>query len=110
MAAQDQVLHHIVLVALEARAVRNVDFDDALLVDGQPRKLAATATALALPSPGPRISGLVHAGGLDLGRSLQTLQARDLLAQGSDRLQQLGASTSGRDPVIAGPNRKISSM
>ena len=79
MGTQDQVLNHVVLVTLEARAVRDLGLDDSILVDGQPRKLAATALALAVRRL--RIGALVHAGRLDRRRPLQSLQARDLFAQ-----------------------------
>ena len=90
MAAQHQVLNHVVLVALEARALWNLGRDDPVLVDGQPRKRAATAAALALAAR--RLGRLVHARRLDRRRPLQTLQARDLLAQRRVLLPQTGVS------------------
>ena len=82
MRAHDQLLHHVILVALEARADRNRRRDHPLLVDHKPVELATALALLAPPAGGPALARLFHAAGLELGPTLEALQARDLLAQG----------------------------
>jgi hypothetical protein len=45
MRAQHQLLHHEALLALEARAGRDLRLDHAVLMDDPPRRLAAAAPA-----------------------------------------------------------------
>src|SRR5438132_11569327 len=78
-----QILHHIDLVALEARAGRNRRPDDPILDRRNRRWLAPTAPALAIGLQRRRRTCLLHAAGLarlDLGPALQALQSRNLLA------------------------------
>ena len=82
MWAHQQILDHVGLGALEARARRNLGHKDALLVDTQLRVLLAPARLLA-PFLGLASFGrlLLHAARLDLGPPLEPFQPRDLLAQ-----------------------------
>jgi hypothetical protein len=84
--AEHEVLYEEVLVALEARAGGDVRRHDPLLVDGEPRALAALGTAAR---PGWRGFGaLLHAAGLRLGPAFDALERRDLGLQPGDHLPQ----------------------
>ncbi len=94
--AQDQVLHHVILVALEARTGRDPCPDHPLLVDHKPLELATAPARLAPLARAAARTRLLHAAGLELGPALEPLETRDLLAQGRvlhlqarDLLQQL---------------------
>ena len=78
MRAQHQILHHEVLVALEARAGRGCSLDHALLVDGATRGLVAAAAARPRCWEGRGLGCLLHAARLDVGPALEALQTRDL--------------------------------
>jgi len=92
--AHPLILHREALVALEPRAGRHANgLDDPLFVDDPLSRLGATAATR--PSQGPRwLSCLLHprrrARRLDVWPTLKTLQPRNLLAQRSHRLLELG--------------------
>ena len=83
-----------VLVALEARAIRQaVRLEDTGLVNSERRPLGAAA---ALPPGAPGgIGRLLHATGLEFGASLQAFEPRDLLAQFGVLCLQPGALLQG---------------
>ncbi len=78
MRAQHQVLHHEVLVALEARAGRDRDLDHTVLMDGTPRRLVAATAARPGWCGGRPLGSLLHAARLDLGTALEAFQTGDL--------------------------------
>ena len=85
---QHEVLDQEVLVALEARAGRDIRPDDPVLVDDEPPDLASLGAAALLRRLRP--GGLVHATGLELGPALDAFERRDLRPQLGDRLSQRG--------------------
>jgi hypothetical protein len=82
-----KLLHQIRLVALEARSRRGGCSQHTVLNADAGADFAPPWT-VALPFRLGQFAGLVHAAGLDAGRSLQALQPGDLLALLTDDLLQ----------------------
>ena len=88
MGADHQVLHHVARGALQARAKRGDDGDDALLVDNEFVARAA-APALGRTLRRLRLGGLLHPArlgiGFDVGPPRTALQPRNLVPLRRDR-------------------------
>jgi hypothetical protein len=96
--AEHEVLDQEGLVALKARAGGDVRRrDDPLLVDGQPRALAALGIAAPARPGRCGFGALLHAAGLHLGPALHALEGRDLRPQLGDHPPQGGVL--GQQPL-----------
>ena len=88
---QHQVLHHEIRVALEARAVRNLNLEDPVLRDDPLGSFAATTSRLLRWRR--RTVRLLHpawlAGWFDVRATLEALQPGDLLALLDDQPAQI---------------------
>ena len=96
--ANQQVPHHICLVALEPRTGRNLGLQHVLFMDGEPRRLAAVGAALASATPWRlRLARVLHAAGPQFRPALQALEPGDLVAQHGNLSAQRGIRLENLD-------------